>query len=55
MQVVHDRFCGLDIHKRPITACIITPEGRESRTFGAVTSELLRLSDWIERLHPRGD
>lgn len=48
MQVVHERCCGLDIHKRTVTACIITPEGRETRTFGTVTSELLRLSDWIE-------
>ncbi len=48
MEVVHERCCGLDIHKRTVTACIVTPEGRETRTFGTVTSELLRLADWIE-------
>jgi hypothetical protein len=48
MEVVHERCCGLDIHKKSVTACVITPEGKETRTFGAMTGELLRLADWME-------
>jgi transposase len=47
MQVVHERCCGLDVHKKTVVACVLTNEGREVRTFGTVTQELLRLSDWL--------
>ena len=48
MQVVHERCCGLDVHKKSITACIITPEGKEIRTFGTMTEDLFALVDWIK-------
>src|SRR5215472_4262662 len=47
MQVVHERCCGLDIHKKTVVACVLTTEGREVRTFGTMTRELLRLADWL--------
>ena len=47
MQVVHERCCGLDVHKKMVVACVRTNEGRQVRTFGTVTRELLRLSDWV--------
>ncbi len=47
MQVLYERCCGLDVHKRSVTACVIIPEGRETRTFGTMTSELLDLADWL--------
>ena len=34
MKVVYERCCGLDVHKRTVVACVITPEGQETRTFG---------------------
>ncbi|GKS09827.1 hypothetical protein YDYSY3_08270 [Paenibacillus chitinolyticus] len=33
MDVVYSRVCGLDVHKKNIVACTITPEGKEIRTF----------------------
>lgn len=48
MQVVHERCCGLDVHKKSITACIITTKGKETRTFGAMTRDILQLADWIQ-------
>lgn len=47
MQVVHKRCAGLDVHKKSITACVLTPEGKELRVFGSTTSELLALADWL--------
>jgi transposase len=52
MEVVHERCCGLDIHKRTVVACLLTPgkagrPTREVRTFGAATRELLALMDWL--------
>src|SRR3972149_5411702 len=46
MEVVYERCAGLDVHKRTVTACIITPEERKTRTFGAMTKDLLGLVDW---------
>ncbi len=47
MQVVYLRSCGLDVHKKKVVACVITPEGRETRTFVTVTSDVLELPDWL--------
>ena len=52
MQIVYERCCGLDIHKKRIVACLITPgankqRSKEIRTFRTVTSELLALQDWL--------
>ena len=48
MQVVYERCCGLDVHKKSVTACCITTAGKEIRTFGTMTHELLQMADWIE-------
>src|SRR4051795_4046980 len=52
MDVVYARCCGLDIHKKLVVACLITPgaDGRaqkEVRTFGTMTDDLLALGDWL--------
>ena len=47
MRVVHDRCCGLDVHKKSVVACVMTPESQETRTFGTTTRKLLELSDWL--------
>jgi len=52
MEVVHPRCAGLDVHKRTVVACRLTPgpgaePAREVRTFGTTTRELLALVDWL--------
>ncbi len=56
MQVVYERCCGLDIHKKTVVACLITPNSnkqelplphKEVRSFGTMTNDLLQLSDWL--------
>lgn len=53
MEVVHERCCGLDVHKKMVVACLVTPgtgskPGREVRTFSTMTRGLLALADWLE-------
>lgn len=53
MQVVDQRCCGLDVHKKIVVACLLTlaPDGqrrREVRTFGTMTGALLLLLDWLK-------
>jgi hypothetical protein len=37
----------LDVHKKTVVACVVTPDGQETRTFGTVTAALLTLADWL--------
>ncbi len=53
MQVVYERCCGLDVHKKLVVACliIITANGqrlKETRTFGTMTQDLLQMLDWLK-------
>ena len=48
MDTFHLRCCGLDVHKKSVVACAITPEGRETRTFRTMTGDLLALADWLQ-------
>lgn len=47
MQIVYERCCGLDVHKKRVVACLITPDGQETRTFSTMTKDLLTLTDWL--------
>jgi transposase len=52
MPVVHERCAGIDVHKKSVVACRITPnEGKgwrkEVRSFGTMTDDLLALADWL--------
>jgi len=48
MDVVYSHVCGLDVHKKNVVACIITPDHKEIRTFSTMTEDLLALIDWIK-------
>jgi len=52
LEVVYPCCCGLDVHKKSITACGLWAEAqgkgrKEKRRFGTFTQELLALSDWL--------
>src|SRR5216110_2889899 len=49
MQVVHEVCCGMDVHKKSVTACVLWGSGRrrQTRAFGTFTQELLELGDWL--------
>jgi transposase len=51
MQVVYPHCCGLDVHKKTVTACAITPKGKEIRTFSTMTDDLIQMADWIKSHH----
>jgi transposase len=52
MQVVSERCCGLDVHKKSVVACVLMTQedGRvqeQVRTFGTMTADLTALSTWL--------
>jgi len=52
MDVIYERCCGLDVHKRTVVACMIVPGATSKptkaiRTFGTMADDILALSDWL--------
>lgn len=47
MEVTYKRCAGLDVHKKTVVACLMTPEEKQTRTFGTMTADLLNLSEWL--------
>jgi transposase len=52
MRTIHAVCCGLDVHKRNVTACLhrCGASGEtttETRTFATTTGSLLELADWL--------
>ena len=52
MQVLYDRCCGLDIHKKRVNACLILSDPQQGRqkerqTFQTTTADLRRLATWL--------
>ena len=50
MEVLYPGCCGLDIHKKEVSACVITSGKRETRTFFTMTNDLLKLKEWLIEL-----
>jgi hypothetical protein len=51
MDVIFPRCCGLDVHKKSITACVLIAEnGRRTKhlkRFGTMTADLRMLGEWL--------
>ncbi len=52
MDITYTHCAGLDVHKKSVVVCCLTPCGAgevvsETRTFGTMTHDLLLLSDWL--------
>lgn len=53
MESLFERCAGLDVHKKTVTACVRTPDGRggrgrQTRTYRTTTAGLLALRDWLQ-------
>lgn len=51
--MLHERCCGLDIHKKGVVACLMVsgPKGtakKQIRPFGTMTEDILAMGDWLE-------
>src|SRR5260370_35066862 len=52
MEVVYPCCCGLDVHKKSITACVLWAEAKgksrkEKKRVGTFSHDLLQLADWL--------
>ena len=57
MEIVYPRCCGIDVHQKSVTACLLVTTGapgrphKEVRTLSTMTPGLLALSDWLASHH----
>jgi transposase len=47
MERMYRYCCGLDVHKKTVVACVLRPTGKEIRTFGTMTADLLAMNAWL--------
>jgi transposase len=55
MNTVYERCAGIDVHKKNVVVCAITPNEqgqrhKELRTFSTMMPDLLQMQQWLERL-----
>jgi transposase len=55
MNIVYERCAGIDVHKRNVVVCVITPDKqgqrhKEQRTFSTMMSDLVRMRQWFQSL-----
>jgi transposase len=51
MEIIYSSCCGIDVHSKNLLACLIKDGKRQIRTFSTMTSDLLRLLDWLLENH----
>lgn len=47
MEVMYERCCGIDVHKRIIVACLKCGKKQEVKSFGTTTEEIRKLTKWL--------
>ncbi|MCH2226933.1 MAG: IS110 family transposase, partial [Candidatus Caenarcaniphilales bacterium] len=51
MEILSDRACGLDVHKKNVVATIMGSDlAKETRTFSSFTRDLEALKEWLESM-----
>ena len=48
MEILYERCCGIDVHKRIVVACLKCGKQQEIREFGTTTDELRTLTKWLQ-------
>ena len=51
-EVKQRRCCGLDVHKKTIFACVLTPQGNKPvlKLFGTFRNDLIRMRVWLKQM-----
>ena len=48
MQVIYERCCGIDVHKKTLVACVIGPgQDKHTRTFETMSEDIEALGRWL--------
>ncbi len=47
MDVLYKKCCGLDVHKKSVTACLLMGRKKEIRTFSTTSKAIFELAEWL--------
>jgi transposase len=47
MDVIYERCCGVDVHKKKLVVCLFRGRQKEIREFGTMTDEILGMWEWL--------
>jgi len=48
MEIIVDKGCGLDVHKKTVVACIMgSGIKKEIRTYNTMTNDLIKMKEWL--------
>ena len=47
MDVIYQRCCGVDVHKKVLVVCLLRGKQKEIKSYGTSTSDLLDLMQWL--------
>ena len=48
MDVIYQRCCGVDVHKKVLVVCLLSGKEKEIRSYGTSTDDLLALLEWLK-------
>lgn len=49
MEIIVDKGCGLDVHKKSVVACIMgNGIKKEIKTYNTMTNDLVRMKEWLK-------
>jgi transposase len=54
MEVIHTHCCGIDVHKRSVSVCVLVAGSngeavvKQVRQYGTMVAELLEMHDWLK-------
>ncbi len=49
MEIIVEKGCGLDVHKKTVVACIAgSGIKKEIRTYSTMTNDLIKLKKWLQ-------
>jgi hypothetical protein len=52
---IYRRCCGIDVHKKSVSVCVLPPEGQHGEVkrdkFGTFLRDLKRLREWLRRFN----
>lgn len=48
MEVIYERCCGIDVHKKMLAVCLFNGRQKEIRNFGTMTEDVLEMVKWLK-------
>lgn len=48
MEVIYERCCGIDVHKKMLAVCLFTGRHKEIRKYGTMTEDIREMVKWLK-------